>query len=489
MIKLLNVIRKILLKLPLKICFLLGQTIGLLFYFFDRKKRRVAFRNIKMAFSQKNYLEIHKILKKSFLNFGVSLIETLISTRLINFVRLIVLDDSIFKDAGIIVPIHEGSWELYNCFMGKKLKYKMFAKAQKNLLGEFLNQLRQDSNLKVCFSLKDAIRSLKENYTLGIVMDHGAEANALEIEFFSHLVPTPKGAVFLARKLNKKLYPCFGYRRNYFFHCIEIKGPIEVANRGDEDILKELNKIYEEYLNKYPYEYLWFYKRFKRKRDLEVLVLTDGKIGHFKQSGSFLSIIKESYPLVNSNFIEVKYKNKISRIILEILTIFSSKNCLGCGRCLKFFLDKETYSKLIKTYADVIVSTGSICAPVNRIFSYTLGAKSVNILKPNVSLGKFELCIIPEHDRVNSPNTVKIKGALFFDTEVDKKIEECKRFFNLTNDKKISFFLGGPLLSYEEFTENLKLFLEELKKFSLDKNYKILISTSRRTPSKLENFL
>ncbi len=51
---------------------------------------------------------------------------------------------------------------------------------------------------------------------VGVVIDQGAEVDALEIPFFSHLVPTPKGAVYLARKFNKKIYTSFCLRQNNF---------------------------------------------------------------------------------------------------------------------------------------------------------------------------------------------------------------------------------------------------------------------------------
>ena len=40
---------------------------------------------------------------------------------------------------------------------------------------------------------------------IGMVLDHGVEEDALVVDFFSHLVPTPKGGVYLGKKFNKKV--------------------------------------------------------------------------------------------------------------------------------------------------------------------------------------------------------------------------------------------------------------------------------------------
>ncbi|HIE36011.1 MAG TPA: hypothetical protein EYP89_02110 [Candidatus Omnitrophica bacterium] len=138
-----------------------------------------------------------------------------------------------------------------------------------------------------------------------------------------------------------------------------------------------------------------------------------------------------------------------------------------------------------------MISTGNDLACINKIFSSYLGAKSVIILRPNLSLSKFDLSIIPEHDRItiDRDKIIKIKGALFYPHRLEEKIKQCRNFFRLSEDKKISLFLGGPLRDKKEFMNNLKIFLKQLKEFSQDKGYKLLITTSRRTPLDIEEYL
>jgi len=82
-----------------------------------------------------------------------------------------------------------------------------------------------------------------------------------------------------------------------------------------------------------------------------------------------------------------------------------------------------------------------------------------------------------------------IKGALFYPDGLEEKVKNCRKFFSLSKDKKASFFLGGPISERGEFGVNLKFFIPKLKEFSLKEGYKILISTSRRTPPEVESYL
>ena len=481
-------LRKIILRLPLLVVFDFGRLIGILFYI-NTKKRRVAFRNLKLAFPEKSGKEINLILKKSFINFGLNIIGILIGPRIYENV-VIKGEENIGDDGGVFVSIHAGNWELAISQFSRNHNFAILVDKQKNKgLDKFLNEIRAEADTKVCFSLKELITCFKKDYLVGVVVDHGAEDNALVADFFSQKIPTPKGAVYLAKKFNKKIYPGFFIRKRIFSCELHVGSPIEVSGKEDIEILSFLNKIYEDYLRKYPCEYYWYYKRFKRRVSRNVLILSDSKLGHLKQSKALLSFLLEEDYEFRSEIVEVKYKDKFRRILANVLALFAGRNCLVYGKILPFLVDKETWNKLDRIWADIVISTGSFIAPANKLFSSYLGAKSATILRPNMPLSKFDLAIIPEHDRVSSEDTVIIKGALVYRNNVEDKVRECKDFFKLSENKKICLFLGGPGFDTKEFINNLRDFIYKLKDFSLNKGYKLLVSTSRRTPKEVELFL
>lgn len=472
--------------LPLKLSLFLGKLIGLFFYL-NPKKRKVGIINLKQAFPHKDFSQLFSILKKSYLSLGKNIIETFIMDKILNKVELEIKEKP--KEGEIIVGVHEGSWELYNAVLANQFKFAVLAERQKgNKLDKFLNEKRRSFNLKVCFSLKELIKSLKEGYRIGIVIDQGMEKNAKLIPFFNQLVPTAGGAPFLAKKFKKRIFVAFGYREKNK-HRIVIEKPLECENISEEEILLSLNKIFEKYISLYPEEYFWGYKRFKRKKTLSLLILHEARISHLKYSLAFLEIFKKSEYEIKEEIIEIKYKNFFARIIAEIFSLFSNPSCLGCGRCLRLILKKDIWEKIKRSYFDIVISTGEKCAPLNLLISYFFKAKSCVILKPNFNLSKFNLVILPEHDGIKKDNVINIKGALAFFPDLDKKWQEGRAFFKLSEKKKISFFLGNSLGKQVIFNKNLKIFLEKLKEFSIKKDYKILVTSSFRTNSEAESIL
>jgi len=455
----------------------------------DPKKRRVGFKNLKLAFPEKSAPELNRILKKSFVNFGLSLVETLILPRVFPLLAMKGFE-KIPPAGGLIVGIHEGNWELNCSYFAKQRGFAVLAKRQKNKgLDKFLNEIRDESGLKVCFSLKTLVRRFEEGCVLGVVIDHGAENNAPLIDFFNHPVPTPRGAVFIARKLKIKIYPYFTVREKGFHNTLEIGDAIDPQGKTDEEVLLSLHAVYEELLYRNPEMYIWWFKRFKRKNDITAVILSDGKAGHYKQSKAFLSFLEETEYQVKSHVVDVKYRNQLSRVMMELYAFLSSKRCLGRGEFLKLFLSPSTMKILDSLAPDVVISAGSFVAAVNRVYSHYLGAKSVVLLRANIPLKKFDLAILPEHDRVNLDGGVKIKGSLFYPAALDDKFKICKEKFNLSDKKKIAVFIGGALFDRAMFSESLKLFLNQLRKFTEKKGYKILFSTSRRTSSEDEKLI
>ena len=482
----LRIIRWILMHSPLWLCHSIGAMLGAILYL-SRKKCGVAFKNIKLAFPSKTNGQLRQILRKSFINFGLGIIESFIAPRLFDKIDL-KGKGKLTTRGDILVGIHFGSWELYNAFFASQVPLAVLAKQQKSKgINKFLDETR--GKTEFTFSLKGLIHYIKENWNVGLVVDHGAEDNASLVELFSQLVPAPQGAVFLAKKFNKQIFPCYGYRVKGFCHKVIVGDPIKTTNKDEQEILQEMNKFYENIITKYPDNYLWSYKRFKRKKTLDAIILNDGKAGHLKQSEAFLKYLEEEDFIVRSKTIDIEYRYKSFRNLADICAFFSGSLCSSCSRCLKFLLGKSSYEKLMTHYADIIISTGSVAAPANRILASYMGAKSVSILRPNIPVKKFDLAIIPEHDRLPPNFGITIKGALVYPQGYSEKIEEAKKTFALSDKKKVSFFIGGATNSSTEFMSNLKMFIKHLKPFCLKNNYGLLVSTSRRTPLGAEKFI
>jgi len=479
---------KILNALPLGAALFIGRVAGR-FLYLDSKRRSLAFKNAKLAFPEKSHRKVKRIIRRSFLHFGMNIIESLLLPKLDAHYVEKYMDltewDKIRQTPQIFAGIHQGSWEVFNSSLAIKGKYAVLAQQQKDKrLDDYLNGLRRKNDLGVCFSLKSLMKYIKEGYWVGSAVDHGAESNAEFVEFFGKKVPVAGGLVLLAKRTKRNIYPSFIVRTNTKYHCLKIGR--EVSPDDGEALLK-INRTFEEFLRAWPHEYLWWHKRFKRKKTFDILLISDGKPGHLKQSRVFAEAFKSFGLEVNTRVVEPQYKNRLSGHLTFACALTSSQVCVGCARCLRALLKKESFHELERTYADIVVSAGNTVAPTNLITARSLGAKSVVILKPDVPLGKFDLAIVPEHDGIEGRNVVTIKGAL---TKVDlSDVSRCREAFALSDDKKVSVFIGGPLTHPEFFFSNVKLFMDKLKSFVHEHDYRVLLSTSRRTPQAVEDYL
>ncbi len=483
---------KILNVLPLNWVFVLGKIIGTGFYYFSKSKRKVGFVNLKLVFPYKSNREIFYILRRSFINFGMSVVESFVIGRIIrqNWFDFSAFSDVNLQDNNILVGIHAGSWELCNAIFAKKINLAIFAQRQKNLqFDRFINEQREKYNTKVCFSLRSLARYLNNGYWAGLVVDHGAERNALYIEFFGNSVPTPRGAVYLARKFNKKIYPVFVHRKKGNIHVFMRGDVIDCHNISDKEALRRLNKTYEKFLSIYPQEYIWWYKRFKRRSEIHTLILSDGKAGHLKQSLIFCSLMEEKGYKIVKQVIEIGKISRVKRFIIELCSFFSHRDSLGRLWPLRWLIDKSLFYKLSRTFADFVVSTGSSMAGINLIVAHSLGAKSVVLLKPNLPIERFDLAVVPDHDNLTAPNVVNIKGALSYPPDAYNDGVSLSRQFKLSDKNKIAIFVGGPLADEKLFYSNIRLFLSRIKDFCARRNLNILITTSRRTPKRVERLI
>ncbi len=471
--------------IPLAAALWIGRVIGFCFYL-NRRKRNTAFINVKQAFPEKSNRELFYILRRSFISFGMNIIETFLGDKVKERVRK-EWTDQLAERGEIFVGIHQGNWESYHAVVASEAPLTLLVGRQKNRsLDRFLNELRRAHRVKPCYTLKEVIAAVKKDIWVGLVVDHGAEENAKTAEFFGHLVPTPGGAVTLAKRFHKRIFPTFGYRSGRE-HVFIIADPVCCDEQTpDEELLGTINRRYEDFLRRHPYDYMWWFKRFKRKQNRKILVLSDGKAGHLKQSLIVADSIAQSGYRTEYDVVEIAYRNKFTRCIVEALSVFAGRHCLGNTRGLRFFLSKEVFDKLQGRFYDIVISTGSSPAAANVLYARACGARSCVILKPNVPLSRFDVAIIPEHDGVDGENVVVTKGALARQQYDPDLIETGRKHFRLSQKEKVCLCVGNALEDEKTYRANVREFAARLKQFVSEQNYGILITTSRRTSKDVE---
>lgn len=242
------------------------------------------------------------------------------------------------------------------------------------------------------------------------------------------------------------------------------------------------------------------------RKPYSILVLSDGKAGHLNQAKAVAGIVhkrkidqgRESGQ-IETKIVEVKFKNAFCRILLGLCSVFSAANCRSCLACLRFCLQKGSFNRLMKASTDIIVSAGASLSPVNLLLSYKNKARNIILMKPPfLSLARFDLAIIPEHDRIYPLNNVLLTRITpnLIDSQYLKEQANILRNRNQIavpgsqNDgPTIGVLIGGDTPKYKLTSELMDKVVSQLKQAAENLNCRILVSTSRRTPKAAEELL
>jgi lauroyl/myristoyl acyltransferase/mitochondrial fission protein ELM1 len=504
--------------LPCELTLLLGKRLGDLLYYFDVKHKAIAYSNIKTALGDKlPPSKLSQVTRKFYQAFGQTLMEVFIFPlvdkryldKYITFEGLDNITSGFKKGKGVILAVlHEGSWEMSNIIsanLGYPFNILIRDQPRFQRLNRLLNSYRSQKGTKLIQTqsqTKNLIAALKKNEAVAMTVDQGASDGVL-VKFFGRDASMSTGAVRLSLKYGAAIIPVFSTRLKGPYLKFIIEPPFEIKESGDvekdvQENLQRLIAIYERQIAIYPQEYLWTYKIWKYTTEKNILILSDGKTGHLRQAQGAAKIVsnylKGKDIKVNTETIEVKFKNRFSRIALTLSSCFSGKYyCQGCLWCLKKFLQEDIYNSLVKIKPDIIISCGSSLAPVNFVVARENLAKSIVIMRPSIlSTKRFDLVIISRHDRpLKRKNLALTAGALnLVDDDylnsmgalLKPRVQLSKRFI-------LGLLLGGDAKDFKLSVDAAKKAVIQIKETLEKLDGQVLITTSRRTPAEVERLV
>jgi KDO2-lipid IV(A) lauroyltransferase len=496
--------------LPLKFALWIGRRIGDMAYALHSKRRSISYANLKAAFPGKSCREIKNINRGHFRNLAMSVVELFrlpvtgqdYLNRYVMIKGLENEDIVLKKDKGLIVLTgHFGNWEIAS--LASSLRghtMSVFAREQKyKRLNALLNRYRKMTGCKVItkgFSIREIIKTLNNNGIVAMLGDQNAGPGGILIDFFGRPASTAPGAVAFSIKTGAEIMLAFMRRVAFDRHEVIFEKPLALIDTGnkDKDIkenLKNISAIFENYIRKFPDQWLWSHKRWKMTSERRVLVLTDGKIGHINQSMAVANMIEgalrsrlrklgiEELPIVKIDSVELRFKNRFSRFLLDIAGLFAGRHCQGCLRCLKFCLTKDTFEK-IKGYADIVISCGASTVVANIFLKYENNANNAVIMKPGPGrCGKFNLIILPRHD---APK--KIRPNMLITEAAPNSIEP-----RVNSNSGIGLLVGGDAKGFKLTAESVEKACEAVVKIAREAERDIFVTTSRRTSPEIGSFL
>ena len=525
-------------------------------YLFDRKHRAVAYANIRKTVADRwDWASSARITRKSYQAFGQNLIEISFIPRINKqyLQKYIHIENKNYgyqafdRGKGVIfLIVHEGNWELSNIICANLgIPFILFVRDQGfPRLNALLNTYRLKQGAKIAHKnagVRELIEVLKGNQSVGMTVDQGGKAGLL-VDFFGKEASMSTGAIKLALKHDCAIIPIFYTRIKGPYTKLILDQVFTVTRSGnpENDLQQNLQRligIYEKYLCQYPHEYLWTYKIYKYGKEREVLILSDTKTGHLRQSEGVAKLIGQQLAdrgiKTQVSLQEVKFRWPLSGFILGWMSRFSGKY-QGRGsdmRYLGYALTPESWQGLMSSRPDIIISAGGSTSAVNYLLAKENQAKSVVLMRPALlSLKKFNLAIIPRHDwsrghaclparqglATNSQshrsegsgllsneqshrpaqrgNVVITEGALNlidadYLSQKTKSLEESGLFKGLLLNPCIGVLIGGNSKRFSLGPEVVRDLTREIKKSAELLNADILISTSRRSSSEVEEVI
>jgi len=262
----------------------LGRAIGTLAYVIDAPHRRIAMRNLRLAFPDWSPEKIRQTAKRVFQHFGATFIEicqlaTYSKDDVMARVQVVGVErwkQELDGNQGLIlVSAHLGNWEfgtqLTACFM-QKPTLGVVKKIRFKPLNQWVHNLRTRFGIHVIYkkgALPDMRQALRRNGVVGLLVDQSRRKESVDVNFFGHRVPATPAAAFLGLRCKSPILPIFCVREASGQLTVHVDEPIDIKRTGNlrADIQANTQLItaaVERMIRRYPEQWFWVHKRWKK---------------------------------------------------------------------------------------------------------------------------------------------------------------------------------------------------------------------------------
>ena len=263
-----------------------GISIGYLIYFLHGRLRQVGMRNLELAFPEKSRHERAKILRGEYASLGRQLAEVCQFPKytLKNVNNVIVYDgfenyEKAFarKKGVIFLTAHFGGWEL-SAFAHSMHGHPMHIvnRPLDNVYLDALIRRLRTMHGNALVDKDDFVRGLLgamgKGEVVGILMDTNmTPPQGIFVDFFGIPACTANGLARIALKTDASVVPGFSIwdpaLRKYR---LRFDPAVDLVRTGDNeaDIMANtqlFTKIIEDYVRKYPEQWLWVHRRWKTR--------------------------------------------------------------------------------------------------------------------------------------------------------------------------------------------------------------------------------
>jgi KDO2-lipid IV(A) lauroyltransferase len=263
-----------------------GIMIGGAVYHLHPRLRRVGLRNLELAFPKKTLRERRKILRGVYVSLGRLLGEACLFPRYtrINASEIAVYQGfENFQEAEnrgrgvLLLTGHFGGWEVGSFFHSlqghpMQIVVRPLDNPYVNALVMRYRGLHGNTMIGKQEFARGLIAAMRKNATVGILMDTNmTPPQGAFVDFFGIPACTASGVARVALHTGAAVVPAFTIwdpvLRRYR---VEFDRPVELVRTGDNEIDAVTNtalftQIIEEYVRRYPDQWLWVHRRWKSR--------------------------------------------------------------------------------------------------------------------------------------------------------------------------------------------------------------------------------
>src|SRR5436305_8670691 len=266
--------------LPLPFLFALGQWLGLGAWVVSGKYRRLATRNLEIAFAnERSRRELRQLVRCHFRRLGANLLCSAKLTQMAPEKILKCVDveniESMAREFRAGVPVvlvlsHLGTWEVFAQLMPKFVGFVRNASVYQGLGNRFIDEHVRRTRSQTGLELFDrkagfqpVIDLLRSGGGVGVLSDQHAGDHGVWTPFFGRLASTSPLAALLAKRSRAALIAAAVYTIGPARWRMVFTERFDIAGASVQTLTSKINEIIEQQIRHAPEDWFWVHNRWK----------------------------------------------------------------------------------------------------------------------------------------------------------------------------------------------------------------------------------